>query len=60
MASIVEYCGAGLIGAGIAMCFTSSAGVGDMETARYLIASGIALIGGYAYGLVIRHGRKEE
>ena len=61
---MIEYCGIGLVGAGIAMCFTSSIGIGDIETAKYLIASGIGLMGGYAYGVYRGwkggKGRKEE
>jgi len=39
-----------MVAAGIAMSFTASTGIGDHQTARELISSGLILLGGYYYG----------
>ncbi|MEM2370811.1 MAG: hypothetical protein QXH51_07920 [Candidatus Bathyarchaeia archaeon] len=48
---VAEAAGLALIGSGVAAIFLSFFGCGDSEVGKWLIVSGIALIGGYAYGL---------
>ena len=48
--TLAEIAGLILLLAGIAMLFTSKLGYGDPETAKYLISSGLVLLGAYYYG----------
>ena len=40
-----------LVAGGVVMGFTSSLGIGDVETAKFMIVTGVSLLGGYAYGM---------
>ena len=48
--TLAEIAGLILLLAGIAMLFTTKIGYGDPETAKYLISSGLILLGAYYYG----------
>ena len=50
MFSTAEIAGLLILIAGIIMSFTSKLGYGDPETAKYLISSGLVLLGAYYYG----------
>ena len=50
MPTLAEAAGLLLLIAGVILLFTSKIGYGDPETGRYLISSGLILLGAYYYG----------
>ena len=60
MPTVAEIVGACMVAAGIAMSFTASIGIGDHQTARELISSGLILLGAYYYGRYKAYERLAE
>lgn len=55
---LAEVAALALVVAGIVMMFTSSFGVGDQESARFMVSSGLILLGAYYYGLYVGYSSR--